>query len=547
VDYSEVRKSVSSVRAREVQSTSIVGGTRSVHGADENMRAMPGARLSLLKSRGLRVVGISAARGARGSPLRTPRAHLDAALAQSPFENAVLSHLQNAVADSLNQLDAGWHVLVDLRISGSIDVVGADYVIMHAQAGVALVDLTLARTDDAQEGLRRLMDDTGFSGEFPGALPIVSVVLDTADTWLGDELEAAFADAAPLTVANPQWVYALRGLLVQTERATDPSISPIFSGSSAGAPSPSGSERRWEEKRNWLNRPWYAIPKRRSPGNEAGSGAADVAGNAQPAGISDEDQPRQPRVSQTATGVAAFDRGGSAFGIEIASSLAAAVARSWLVCASVVLLAILGSGTLWFAFGPTTGDETRKRIDVIGTNSSPPIAAVVSVPDRAPEVNPAAPRDRVADLGAQPPPAAATATASGAAPVVESQAEPEETPAFPAAMKPVPKARDAVQRPAVSVRWSDEKRRHSLIFEWPSEVEFTVTVAKGDAKILFRSILQIDLHQLSNAASGLNPRVSRSDGNVLVLLKLPPNSRLTAHRRGNRVVVDITLATAIHR
>jgi hypothetical protein len=44
----------------------------------------------------------------------------------------------------------------------------------------------------------------------------------------------------------------------------------------------------------------------------------------------------------------------------------------------------------------------------------------------------------------------------------------------------------------------------------------------------------------------MNPRVSRSNDNVLVLLKLPPNSRLTAHRRGDRVVVDITPASAVH-
>jgi hypothetical protein len=510
------------------------------------MRAMPSARLPQPNPRGLGV-GTSAARGARGSPLPTPRAHLDAALAQPPFKNAVLSQLQNAVADSLNELDAGWHVLVDLHISGSSDIVCANYVFMHAQVGVALIDLMLPRADDSPERLRRLMDDTGFSARFPEALPIVGLVLHTADTWLGDELEAAFADAAPLTVANPQWAYALRDLLVETERASDPSVSPISNGSSAGAPAPSGSERRSEEKRNWLNRPGYVIPKRRSPGNEAagGSVATDVAGNALPASISDEDQPRQPSVWETATGVAPFDRGWSASGVEIASSLAAAVARSWLVCASGVLLAILSSGALWFVFGPTTSDETRRRIEMMGTNSSPPIAAVVSVPDTAPEINPTEPRDGVVALGARPPPPAATATASGAAPLVDSQMKPEEVPASPAAMKPMPHALEAVQIAAVLVRRSDEKSRHRLIFEWPSEVEFTVRVAKGDAKILFRSVRQVDLHQLSSAASGLNPRVSRSNGNVLVLLKLPPNSRLTAHRRGNRVVVDI--ATAVRR
>ena len=88
--------------------------------------------------------------------------------------------------------------------------------------------------------------------------------------------------------------------------------------------------------------------------------------------------------------------------------------------------------------------------------------------------------------------------------------------------------------------------RRRLIFEWPSEVEFTAKVARGEAKILFKSVAQIDLHQLSTAASGLNPRLSRSKRNVLLLLKLPAGSRLMAHHRGNRVVLDIASTTAVH-
>src|SRR5205823_5834373 len=145
-----------------------------------------------------------------------------------------------------NQLDAGWHVVVDPRIAGSRDAVAADYVVAHAQAGIALIDLLLARTDDSPERLRELMRDTGFSVRFPGALPIVHLVVDTADTWLGDKLESAFAHAGSLTVANPGWVYALRDLLVPAEGESNLSVSPI---SPAGAPAPSGPEREWEVQR----------------------------------------------------------------------------------------------------------------------------------------------------------------------------------------------------------------------------------------------------------------------------------------------------------
>ena len=183
---------------------------------------------------------------------------------------------------------------------------------------------------------------------------------------------------------------------------------------------------------------------------------------------------------------------------------------------------------------------------MIATPAAPPIAALVSVPDPAPEVNPAQPHDRVVDLGAQPPPPAVAATPSSTLPVAKPQVKPEPAPLSEAAPKSQSFTREAVQRPAVSVRRGDEIGRRRLIFEWPSEVEFTAKVARGEAKILFKSVAQIDLHQLSTAASGLNPRLSRSNRNVLLLLKLPPGSRLMAHHRGNRVVLDIASTTAVH-
>jgi hypothetical protein len=476
--------------------------------------------------------------------------------------NGVLIHLQNAVAASLSQLDAGWHILVDLRIPGSGDVVAADYMIMHAQIGVALVDLMLARTDDLPQRLCKLMDDEGFSARFPGVLPIVRLVLQSTDTWLGDELEAAFAQAAPLTIANPRWVYALRELLVPTEGASDSSVSPFCERSSAGAPSPSVSERRCEEEGNRLDKLWHVIPERRLPGAKPREGqwlSMSPVRNSRPAGISEERvkaiqdqqwgpsaQHRKSAVWETAPEIAAFDRERSGSGEEDASSLAASAARSWRICAAIILVAILSSGAGWLFFGPTTSEATRRRIEVIATPTAPPIAAVVSAPDPAPEVNPAQPHDRVVDLGTQPAPPAVTATTSGTVPAAKPQVKPEDAPLSQAAPKSQSFAREAVQRPAVSVRRGDEKGWRRLILEWPSEVEFTAKVARGEAKILFKSVAQIDLHQLSTAASGLNPRVSRSNGNVLLLLKLPLGSRLMAHRRGNRVVLDIASTTAVH-
>jgi len=481
-------------------------------------------------------------------------AHLDAASDQPRIKrSAVLIHLQNVVADSLSQLDSGWYVLVDLRISGSSGVIAADYMVMHAQIGVALIDLMVARTDDLPQRLSKLMDDEGFSARFPGVLPIVRLVLQSTRTWLGDELEAAFAHAAPLTLADPRWVYALRDLLVPTEGASDSSVSPFCERSAAGAPPPSVSELRWEEKGNWLDKLWHVIPERRLPGakpRKDQSLSMSLVRNARPAGISDEragaiedqerwpsDQRGEPAVWETAPEIA---------GEEVASSLAASAARSWSICAAILLVVILSSVAGWLFFGPTSSEATRRRIEMIATPAAPPIAALVSVPDPAPEVNPAQPHDRVVDLGAQPPPPAVAATPSSTLPVAKPQVKPEPAPLSEAAPKSQSFTREAVQRPAVSVRRGDEIGRRRLIFEWPSEVEFTAKVARGEAKILFKSVAQIDLHQLSTAASGLNPRLSRSNRNVLLLLKLPPGSRLMAHHRGNRVVLDIASTTAVH-
>src|SRR5258708_39525294 len=110
------------------------------------------------------------------------------------------------------------------------------------------------------------MADEGTSAGFPAVLPIVRPVLQSTATGHGDELEAAFAQAAPLTIANPRWVYALRELLVPTEGASDSSVSPFCERSSAGAPSPSGSGRRGGGGGNWPAKVLEIYPERRRPG-----------------------------------------------------------------------------------------------------------------------------------------------------------------------------------------------------------------------------------------------------------------------------------------
>jgi hypothetical protein len=118
----------------------------------------------------------------------------------------------------------------------------------------------LARTDDPPRRLRKLMDDEGFSSRFAGTLPIVRLVLQSTDTWLGDQLEVAFAEAPPLTIADPHWVDALHELLAPPLPASDPSPVSFFERSSANVPALSAPKWRCEEKRTWLDELWQVIP-----------------------------------------------------------------------------------------------------------------------------------------------------------------------------------------------------------------------------------------------------------------------------------------------
>ena len=106
---------------------------------------------------------------------------------------------------------------------------------------------------------------------------------------------------------------------------------------------------------------------------------------------------------------------------------------------------------------------------------------------------------------------------------------PAATPAGPAAAEPT----------TVPVKLVEEDGRRRLVFEWPKRVDFTASVAKGEARIRFRQAATIDGGQLTEAAPDLKPRVALGKGEVTVLLKLPTGSKLHAHRKDNFVVLDV--------
>lgn len=101
-------------------------------------------------------------------------------------------------------------------------------------------------------------------------------------------------------------------------------------------------------------------------------------------------------------------------------------------------------------------------------------------------------------------------------------------------------AADATPLPSVPVTVVDEGGVRRLIFAWPEPVEFTATVAKGEAKVRFNRAGTIDLQPLVAAAPDLAPRVSGGKSDVQLLLTLPIGSRLKAYHKDTFVIVDVT-------
>ena len=134
-----------------------------------------------------------------------------------------------ALENAFGQLDQGWLILVDLRLNGPADATDADYVILHPDYGIALIDVILSRTGDPPRRLREFLEGEGFFAQFPGTLPVVRLVLKPTDTIsFRRRLDAAFAEAAPIAITDPNWVAALNGLLVPAALSAPQPIVPSF-------------------------------------------------------------------------------------------------------------------------------------------------------------------------------------------------------------------------------------------------------------------------------------------------------------------------------
>jgi hypothetical protein len=137
--------------------------------------------------------------------------------------------VRTALESALIQLDASWLILGDLRLDGPNEAAVADYAVLHPRQGVALIDVVNRRTGEPEHRLRRFLNDRAFGARFPGALPIVRLVVTQCDpATLERQLRAAFGQVAPIGIADPDWVAAINALLAPAAAPTTRPGFPLF-------------------------------------------------------------------------------------------------------------------------------------------------------------------------------------------------------------------------------------------------------------------------------------------------------------------------------
>jgi hypothetical protein len=137
--------------------------------------------------------------------------------------------VRTALESALIQLDASWLILGDLRLDGPNQAAVADYAVLNPRHGVALIDVVQRRTGEPEQRLRKFLSERAFGTRFPGALPIVRLVVTQCDpTSLERQLRAAFGQAPPIGIADPDWVAAINALLAPAVAPTTHPGFPLF-------------------------------------------------------------------------------------------------------------------------------------------------------------------------------------------------------------------------------------------------------------------------------------------------------------------------------
>jgi hypothetical protein len=140
-----------------------------------------------------------------------------------------LAGWQRAADDRGGSLDAGlqqlgplWMVYADFRAAAPDGPIVADYLLLHPDFGIALVDGAPGggglSDKAAVEGLRKFLLNRGIGEFFPGYLPIVRLRADSANpALLGRRIVDAFAGVPVLTIRDKEWAQSVATVLAARE------------------------------------------------------------------------------------------------------------------------------------------------------------------------------------------------------------------------------------------------------------------------------------------------------------------------------------------
>src|SRR5437868_4694143 len=108
------------------------------------------------------------------------------AVKRSPYMSGITSENSMAATETprrrleraLAALDLSWSVFSDFIIGSPPDEVTVDYVVIHPERGVALLDLGPHGSAEAVARFRELLASERFGDRFPGTLPVIRLVVD---------------------------------------------------------------------------------------------------------------------------------------------------------------------------------------------------------------------------------------------------------------------------------------------------------------------------------------------------------------------------------
>jgi len=287
-------------------------------------------------------------------------------------------------ARELARLPDGWVCGRRCDVGGPMEEpVIVDFVLMHPQLGIALIDLR-EPIHDAEAFLRQRLEETGFGAIFTGHLPVVHGTLRRADLPSVVELVGmALAELPPLTIGGGEaWVRTLERTLVPGDR--------IWTDNLDGAP------RGW---RNDEREPFLSIPTIRfpEPEREPPHWSATVARSAQSLAVATRQALHSTVLPYLRT--AAADMPERLSSAVAALRQAAGTARPWVGRAAagasgVAVVALLAMS--WGQPAPVATVATPAPLPVAAAPAQPSEALAVAQPsdlqvaEPTPEASPAA-------------------------------------------------------------------------------------------------------------------------------------------------------------